>query len=65
MKHIQLDRGHRIEIALQHFNGLVVATHVDEQTAPGETGLILNVYSRHVIAVAIGLEQLQESLQSA
>src|SRR5688572_31648092 len=41
VKDVHLHRRHRVEIALEHFDGLEVTRDVDQQTAPGETWLVV------------------------
>ena len=43
VKNIQLDRRHRIEIALENLRRLIVTGDIDQQTTPGKTRLIINL----------------------
>ena len=62
MKHIELDGGHGIEVALEHLGRLIVPGDVDQKTTPGKTRLILYPCGREVIYLAIALDQLEENL---
>src|SRR5687768_11850675 len=65
VKNIEFDGRHCIEIACENLGRLIVAGDIDQQTAPGETRLIVNPDSWQVESLTIAPEQLQKSLQTA
>ena len=56
VKNIQLHRGHRVEIAFEHFHGLEVTSDVDQQAAPRKPRLIVDLNSPKKVPVAIGVD---------
>jgi hypothetical protein len=64
VKHIELDRGHRIQIPLEHLYRLVVTRDINQKTAPGKAWLILDLYLRQIEAISICADKLQKSLES-
>ncbi len=63
VKHVELHRGHAVQVALQNVERNKVAAHVDHQSAPGKARAVLDRNRRHGKTRARGLHQLQESLQ--
>jgi len=62
---VELDRRHRVEVALEHFDRLVVAAHVYEQPAPRKAGLVLNARGVNEVPLAVTLQKLQECFKPA
>ncbi len=65
MKHIQLYRGHPVQVPLQHGKGNEVARDIDHQPAPREAGTVLDFDRRDSEALGIGLHQLGKGGQPA
>src|SRR5579864_2773490 len=65
VKNVQLDRGHSVEIALDHVEWHEMAAGVDHQTAPRKARLVLNRDCGNGEALRRDLDELQESLQPA
>src|SRR5215831_9249243 len=64
VKDIQLDRRHGVKIPLEHFHGLVVTRHINQETTPLKAWLILNLYGRQIEAVSITVDELQKSFEA-
>ena len=64
VQHVELDRGHRVEVALDDLGGDPVPLSVDEQTAPREARPIGDARLRDAEAAAAKTDQLQEGLDA-
>src|SRR5438552_2202658 len=58
VQHVQLDRSHPVEIALEYFDRLKMAPGVYEQPPPGKPRLILNADRRNKVSLTVSLKQL-------
>ena len=58
MEDVELYRGHRIEVALKHRDGLEMATAIDHQATPVKTRGVLHGDRRQYVAGTLWLHQL-------
>ena len=65
MQHVELDGGHRVEVALDYIHRLKVTARIYHQTAPLKARLVLNARSRDEVSVAITFKELQKSFKPA
>src|ERR1700691_978714 len=61
---IQLNRFHRIQVALDDRDGLKMPSDIDHQSAPRKPRLVVNGHDRNAEALRRGPDQLKEGLQS-
>ena len=61
---VQLDRGHGVEIALDHFDRHPVARHIEHQAAPGEARLVFDVDGGRFEAIGAERDQLRKGRES-
>src|SRR6185437_7586105 len=64
MKHVELDRLHAVEIALDHRNANETMAGIDEQTAPGKAGSIRDRNNWNGEALRRHSDQLKKRLQA-
>ncbi len=65
VQHVQLDRGHTIELPLDHLDRLEMAPDIDQQPTPAKPRSILDVDSGNEESARIAGHELQESLEAA
>ena len=64
VKHIELDRGHGVEISLYDFEGHPMARDVEMQTAPGKARMVLNVNDRRFEALLTERDELPKCFET-
>src|SRR5437868_1537048 len=64
VKDIQLYGSHRVEISFEHFHRLEMSPDIDQQSAPWKARLIFDLNTWQEISPAIGIDQLQQSLET-
>ena len=64
MEHVELDRGHGVQVALDDFERHEVARAIQHEAAPGEARTVLDVHGRDLEAARAGSDRLQEGLET-
>ena len=64
MEDVQLYGFHAIQVALDHLDGLKVASCIDHQTAPGKAWLVIDRDCGHAETLGRNRYQLEECLQA-
>ena len=64
MKHVELDRFHAVESAINHIERHEMPARVQHQSPPGETRLVVNGHCRNGESLRRDANQLQKGLQA-
>ena len=65
MEHVEFHCFHGIKIPLDYIGRHEMAGNIDQQSTPGEAWLIVDLNAGKEVAVAIGVEELQERFEPA
>ena len=65
VQHVELDRRHAVEGALDHLDRLEVPADIHQQSAPREARRVLDVHGGHEKPVGVAGHELQQRLEAA